>query len=97
MWEVGILFSTLFKHGLAASVYLTKFNLIAHITFLSSCPWDKLPVDPDDIALMLLHAVGDHVFNKSIKGLNLLIYDTILCEVGIDNRPLISFADLVVL
>jgi hypothetical protein len=71
--------------------------LIAHITLLFSCPWDKLPVNPDDIALMLLHAVGDHVFDKSIKGLDLLIHDTILFEVGIDNRPLISFADLVVL
>ena len=103
MWEVRIrlLFAAALvlaqiKHGLVASVHLTKFNLIEEVIVIFSCSWDKLPVDVDDIALMLLHAVSDHVFNKSIEGLDLLVDHTILFEVGINDGPLLGFTDLVV-
>ena len=97
MWKVRIraLVLTQIKHGLVASVHLTKFNLIAYIIIIFSCSWDKLPVNPDDIALMLLHAVSNHVFNKSIERLDLLVDHTILFEVGINDFPLIGFTDLV--
>jgi len=103
VWEVRIrlLFAAALvlaqiKHGLVASVHLTKFNLIAEVIVIFFCSWDKLPVDVDDIALMLLHAVSDHVFNKSIEGLDLLVDHTILFEVGINDGPLLGFTDLVV-
>ena len=98
MWEVRIraLVLAQIKHGLVTSVHLTKFNLIAYIFVIFSCSWDKLPVDSYDIALMLLHAVSNHVFNKSIEGLDLLVDHTILFEVGINDFPLIGFTDLVV-
>lgn len=97
MWEVRIraLVLAQIKHGLAASVHLTKFNLVAYIVIIFSCSWDKLPVDSDDIALMLLHAVSNHVFNKSIEGLDLLVDHTILFEVCINDFPLIGFTDLI--
>ena len=98
MWEVRIraLVLAQIKHGLVASVHLTKFNLIAEVIVIFFCSWDKLPVDLDGIALMLLHAVSNHVFNKSIEGLDLLVDHTILFEVGIDDGPLLGFTDLVV-
>ena len=97
MWKVRIraLVLAQIKHGLAASVHLTKFNLVAYIVIIFSCSWDKLPVDSDDIALMLLHAVSNHVFNKSIEGLDLLVDHTILFEVCINDFPLIGFTDLI--
>jgi hypothetical protein len=44
---------------------------------------------------MLIHTVRNHVLDEPIEGLNLLVNDTILLKVSIDDFPLIINCDLV--
>ena len=96
--EVGIHLARLrvLHHGLAPRVNLTKHYLVADVVVLVVGPSrDVLPVDPYHVVLVFLHAVRDHVLDEPIEGLNLLVNDSVLIEVRIDDFPLVIKTDLV--
>jgi len=76
-------------HRLVASVYLTKFHLVADILILLLCAWEILFIHTHNIALVLFNAVSNHVLNKTIEGLYLLVNNSVLFEVCIYYLPLI--------
>jgi hypothetical protein len=83
-------------HGLAAGVDLAKYYLVTDVVVLMIClSRDVLTRDFDHVVLVLLHAISDHVLDKPVEGLNLLVNYSILIEVSIDDFPLIIHADLV--
>jgi len=98
MGEVGVLpqlhigLLGVSHHGLAAGVNLTKNNLVLDVLLRVLFDVDDivvLLVHPDSVELVLLHAVRNHVLYEAVEGLNLLVNDTILVKVGIDDLPLV--------
>ena len=82
-------------HWLVASVDLTKNNSIADVVFFLLRSGSILTVYTNKVALMLPDAVGYHVFDESVKGLNLLVNHSILFKVCIDDLPLVIYLNLV--
>jgi len=90
VWKVGVHLQVFVDHhGLGCSINLSKHYLIANIVFLFFDSRNILPVDTDDIALVFFDAVGDHNIDKAIEGLNLLVDDSVLLEVSVNDLPLI--------
>jgi hypothetical protein len=85
-----------FHHGLAAGVDLAEYNLVADVVILVIClSRDVLTGDFDHVVLVLLDAISNHVLDKPVEGLNLLVNYSILIEVSINDFPLIIHANLV--
>jgi len=69
--------------------------LVANVIILLSGSWDELLCDFNNVALVLLDAVGNHVLDESIETGYLLVHHTVLLEEGINNLPLVINVDLV--
>jgi hypothetical protein len=99
MREVGVDITSprVFHHGLGPSIDLPKHYLVADVVILGvdSPSWQVLAIDLDHVVLVLIHTVRNHVLDEAIEGLNLLVNDTILLKVSIDDFPLIVNCDLV--
>ena len=98
MREIGVDITSpwVLHHGLGSGIDLTKNHLVAHVVVLRvhSSSGQVLTVDLNDVELVLIHTVRNHVLDEPIKGLNLLVNDTILLEISIDDFPLIVNTDL---
>ena len=81
----------IFHHGFGIGVNLTEFNHVADLVVLViiDSSRDVLSVNFDHVVLMFVNTVCNHVLNETIEGLNLLVNDTILVKVSVDNLPLI--------
>lgn len=92
--RVGVTIFVL-HHGLIACIYLAEDDLVANVFFLLLDTGQVLPVDTDDVALVLLDTVSNHVLDESVEGLNLLVNDSVLLEIRVDDLPLVVHLDLV--
>ena len=85
----------IFQGWLSTCVDFVKLGNQTSIFFVHFVrTWHELSIDFNEVGLMLPNAVWNCVLYKLVKWLNLLIYDTILLEKGIDKLPLIFFIDL---
>jgi hypothetical protein len=80
MREIWILFTVfVLHHWIATGIDLPEADLIANIVILQVIDSRyKLAVNPDDIVLVLVNTILDHVGDESIERLNLLVNNTVL-------------------
>jgi len=89
-WKVRIeLLIFVNHHGFCTCINLTKHDLITDVIFFISGSRDILPINLNYVALVFLYTVGYHILNESVERLDLLIYDTILLEISVDDLPLV--------
>lgn len=88
--RIKISSSFISQSGFWLCVDLTKNGLIANgFNILIPLAGNILPVNFDNIWLVLFDAVGDGMLDKLVEWLNLLVHHTVLIEESINDLPLI--------
>jgi hypothetical protein len=96
--RIRLLIFQIFENGLGSSVNLSKHHLVANVSLIDidfACI-SVLLAFVDNIVLVLVDTVLDHVLDESIEGLDLLVDNAILQEVGVNNVPQVFGVDLLV-
>ena len=94
--RIELLGSFISQSRLGTGVDVSKDGLKTTIlVFHVGLAWHELLVDLDEVRLVFSNAVRDGMLDELVKGLDLLVHDTILLEEGVDDLPLVLHINLV--